>query len=114
MGSPLSQAETMTCGPMVSNPLDPRRKGQDPCEESPRQREDLPFQVFLDPPVVGNDVSRLEIELLSAGKSALHISMQPMDLRFGTIRREILRPKSALAPDTLGVNQAHRHPLGKP
>ena len=53
----MSQAETMTCGPMVSNPLDPRRKGQDPCEESPRQREDLPFQAFLDPPVVGNDVS---------------------------------------------------------
>ena len=53
----MSQAEIMTCGPMVSNPLDPRRKGQDPCEESPRQREDLPFQAFLDPPVVGNDVS---------------------------------------------------------
>ena len=31
----MSQAETMTCGPMVSNPLDPRRKGRDPCEESP-------------------------------------------------------------------------------
>ena len=32
--------------------------------------------------------------------------------RFGTFRREILRPKSAKVPDTLGVNRAHRHPLG--
>ena len=42
----MSQAEIMTCGPLVSNPLDPHKKGRDPCEESPRQREDLPFQTL--------------------------------------------------------------------